>query len=1361
MWTAEAIVDPTTVDPALGGAPTIFFFSLDRIGHPFDSGHSGFIAYGNGTQWHDYASMLASRTTSSAVTSILPSFYSSSSTWPSIPVTHGSATLNGTATSPTNTGQQVAGTPASSFPATNQSTSHNPASNISTIVEAVLGSILGTVLLFLLWAGLRKDRRGIRAIPAACRQSYRSVSRVTASKKSQASHAPGQGMWTPEILQKRWLFSMAAFFCMIIVTLGILGIVSNRNNGLCNVETRLHYLWTYTPTALFTILAAIWSQVLYRTKQIQPWVSMAEDRKEASENVLLDYISDLDLLVIFKALKRGHVVVAAAVLVSLLLQLLIVLSTGLLTSQTFNNYPSETNLQLIDRFLANGSAFSPARVDIRPAALVLGLAQEDLTLPPGITRDMAYQQFAGPEDFNEGTLSTQATVDVISSHMECEVAKLLTDYGHMPKATATVLTDVNGATKSLRIFGTSHTAPSATPVSYVYGITSPSCVNASIPTLWPDTSTTARMLQVNCSNPDATAPSRGLVVLVDTLNESQGALDNSGAAIICRPFYGLRKLPVTISREPQAQISDLNTSYTSTVPGFDAWKLVEALQSSVNNGYTIFENAGKYFGAIGPDIDINWLWLALSSPQRSLNEYQDVNVMEATFKQAWATFTAQFFNLYFREPSTGTVSGTSTADQERLVLRSLSLWMTEGCLLLVCALCCFIGGFGITAVVPRDPSSIAGFATILSTGPGLQAALRDTGAASRAQLAGLLTTNAFSTRTTQLRGGFVPGFCIESEMRAVGTDYTQNWRDTLKRKKVEWIQPISTWYLYKVGMPALMLSMMVTLEVLLHQSQMRQGLTVVAGPGSYEHYYWSLLPALVMTALSWLVTIQYDTVKLFSPYSILSTGPENATATVLRRPNSGFALWYNIRRLEFAFMASGLAALASLFLTIVVSGMFSSVPALTTTPVSLTQVDWFGPPSASITQKSALQVDMVLNGNLTFPKFTNGSLALSRIEGAGLQINGTLNAAVPGIRGKMNCTLIPSDQNSIVTVGAPEPLSLLQGGAFLPASVAHDVYINLTKVGYGPCIYTGADTNIGILASGDTVEVFAPSDGYFGGLLWGVGEPQSCPWVIAAFGRTSPATATGEIEITTFTCMPYAEIVIANVTFLLPGMEIDPSTLITVDERRTTPFQHDIRKYDVNPLRGLQTNATNVATSGSHILDGFMQTLLYGSGGIPADELVGTKNANRLISASSDLFGIALAQVMDLSRIPPDTSASTPVSGTITSQSSHRLVQSPIATHILVGLIGFILLTSTFTSYGMKTRKVLPKEPSNIAALASLLVDSDFLTLFQPQDQWLSDKQLLARLEKYSFSLGWWPGAEGDVGKRRFGIDYGRAEGLK
>ena len=81
-------------------------------------------------------------------------------------------------------------------------------------------------------------------------------------------------------------------------------------------------------------MVSIWTQAEYRSKQLLPWKLLLASPKSSRDAALgIDYFSKFNIVVLFESAKRRHWSVAIAVLGTLILELAIVLSTGLLERQ--------------------------------------------------------------------------------------------------------------------------------------------------------------------------------------------------------------------------------------------------------------------------------------------------------------------------------------------------------------------------------------------------------------------------------------------------------------------------------------------------------------------------------------------------------------------------------------------------------------------------------------------------------------------------------------------------------------------------------------------------------------------------------------------------------------------------------------------------------------------------------------------------------------------------------------------------------------------------------------------------------------------------------------------------------------------
>ncbi|KAK3720453.1 hypothetical protein LTR37_003866 [Vermiconidia calcicola] len=262
--------------------------------------------------------------------------------------------------------------------------------------------------------------------------------------------------------------------------------------------------------------------------------------------------------------------------------------------------------------------------------------------------------------------------------------------------------------------------------------------------------------------------------------------------------------------------------------------------------------------------------------------------------------------------------------------------------------------------------------------------------------------------------------------------------------------------------------------------------------------------------------------------------------------------------------------------------------------------------------------------------------------------------------------------------------------------------------------------------------------------------------LVGAFGQVKGAELS---ELSAFACFPFAQKVMTTVNFALPAMQIQRPPVVEEDTAGT--FNVACLQAVGDPMDALMRQALTDVPSTSDVFDPFVGLLVLGSRGRPAQELSGDANQYRLLDIMNHFYGISVAQLLNTHRIPAASSEQPALEGQLTEPGRYRLVQSAITTHVLVCLLGAILVLTVTTTYIMKTKTVLPKNPCSIAAVASLLVDSKILDMISSVSQRRSDTELLAPFGGYLFSMGWWAGAEGEVSRRRFGIDVGTADNLR
>lgn len=111
----------------------------------------------------------------------------------------------------------------------------------------------------------------------------------------------------------------------------------------------------------------------------------------AKATLLLDYISPPNIVTLPMALKARQYPVVLAVLASLSIRALIIVSTGLFTLQDQIIEHTGTLMLATDKY--DASHFNSSFVDTRPYLNVYGIARLNQSYPSGTTNQYAFQSF--------------------------------------------------------------------------------------------------------------------------------------------------------------------------------------------------------------------------------------------------------------------------------------------------------------------------------------------------------------------------------------------------------------------------------------------------------------------------------------------------------------------------------------------------------------------------------------------------------------------------------------------------------------------------------------------------------------------------------------------------------------------------------------------------------------------------------------------------------------------------------------------------------------------------------------------------------------------------------------------------------
>lgn len=118
---------------------------------------------------------------------------------------------------------------------------------------------------------------------------------------------------------------------------------------------------------------------------------MSTGLASAKATLLLDYISPSNIVTLPTALKARQYPVVLAVLASLSIKALIIVSTGLFIVQDQIIEHTDAILLATDKY--DASHFNSSSVDTRPYLNVYGIAHFNQSYPSGTTDQYAFQSF--------------------------------------------------------------------------------------------------------------------------------------------------------------------------------------------------------------------------------------------------------------------------------------------------------------------------------------------------------------------------------------------------------------------------------------------------------------------------------------------------------------------------------------------------------------------------------------------------------------------------------------------------------------------------------------------------------------------------------------------------------------------------------------------------------------------------------------------------------------------------------------------------------------------------------------------------------------------------------------------------------
>lgn len=1213
--------------------------------------------------------------------------------------------------------------------------------------------------------------------------------------------------WNPFWSSIALLVAFSTVCAFLSAATVVLWRVSVSNHGF-PLLTANNYSWTYGPTAILTVIMSIWNQTTYACKLLEPWKQLTLGPMAPEKTVLLDYISPILPVNLWKATKFKHAPVLVAIYAGVILRIVTVASTGLLSptnlSMPFKNITLEAlttfNTDNYDLTLGSSDSLRESAINYEAYAIIA----DNLPFPDGIQPDLAFQRFRLPDNSTSNTtLSTvRATVQSFKPLIQCEEATL-------DLLNATTEPYHNGG--RLEIFAnvswpscsSSQSHPEEIDITFLF-----------MPLVRPRRQVYGGIPYAKYECDEATESSWSFVTLFD-VQYNQSAIPSAilraersnssdtwgiqimeATSVACSISYSMVPAQVTydLSRNPLAPAIDLPDDAGTPqsgpfIEGFPASDFSYRLHEGADNADFIVGNfITNGMDEFAPNTFVQMMSIVgNTTPAAFLG---DPGAMSSAASTVFTYAGVQVASTFLLAEMTGALQGEISITSARLQISPLASLTMVGGFLVVAVGAIVLVPIRARDVVTHKVGTIGSMVMVLANSQSFNALLQGYGQKKMEHIDRMLSAFTFQSLTATQPSSTSITTRLQDSVNSNPTDLSCE-------ERITWWRPIPLrpWIFTLISL--LPLAVIATLEILQHLSERTNGITSIANPDTLLVTFGTRF---VPSMLFMTVSILYDSIEfnvaVLAPFVRLKRGKTKGkpalSHTVIGRfsvESLGFSLWNRYWETAFATLAAFLGS----FLTIAGSGLYTieSVPG--PSPVTVQRVDLFDPTwsdSVSDDGGAAISLTNFAALNLSFPSWTTSELAFPELQlssGDLSQIESTseplITVRTPAVRGELQCS-ITSMEDMIVDVPQESPTDatlIVNGSTSVPSSCGEEASI----VSWSSQQYLSLSSQPWLL--GQMLDLHPGDKNFaFGEFTLPLQNDSSpgCPSLAFTFGNYTTRYLDFEgtnmdappTWFTTMSCTQLMAEIQTDVTLSIPDFTVisavpdesttkylasGPSGQTAFPWRPQLHFELEVIIWDGNTTYGGfgSPSVAQMYENPNYEVDGFFSLLLHPSNGVYPEELVGPDNHGRLVDAIQGLYRRYMAQVANTKMRVPVNGNTNPETYTATWMNTNRGVlrqdwRSKLALQILLGVM-FVCGVASYVL--IETEEVLPHDPCSIAGLASLLAGSSIC-----EDECVdSERSEGGRIrgfpwESQLLSLGWW-GLPG--GGERFGIDVGSARG--
>ncbi|KAI8625084.1 hypothetical protein F5Y19DRAFT_276775 [Xylariaceae sp. FL1651] len=1046
-------------------------------------------------------------------------------------------------------------------------------------------------------------------------------------------------MWNSVWLQTEVLVSFTVLFVSLFLVTILLYHFSETNRGLSTEDVTRQYGWRFGPTAFLTVVLSLWVQVDYSNKILTPWKELRRGPTAGDRSILLEYVSPLLLIALWRATKRRHWAVVASILGVLLIQLATIFSTGLFVLEPTVLKKDGIPVTVASAF--NGSDFhlsnSTSSIGTHPTVLYYGTRVQGLAPLPGVAIDRGlvvpdFSPIASPDTVN-GTNYT-ATVPGAETTLDCE---------YFP--------GMNGTEVELPWW-------SILAQFFVLNITTPSCnLTNIIVAEGPDHDI---YHQPNATQayegyfgdymcdpsidysyyqlPDPsniTFEHRIVMTLADLRFSPYDPMRSSPDYIyiqnltvaVCKATYNISNYEVTYMNgadgESKSMMANAVSTLSSEIPGFPPANLGAAVQSSLDQTY--FGTGGQDW-VLSKQVPTFYQILSAMNNNVSIGYFMEPQRLISSGTAAFNGIAAQLIHKYMMKPSNTTADGSVLRQENRLWVRALSVGFMSTSFALLAGLSVLLVFVRPWNVVPRDPGSIGATALILAESSTLRSLLSGLGAARSSRIHQKVCSYSFRS---VLSPGFQSTFTVDPvQHRDPIAD--QETCDPSSLQSEHWWVPASVKLWFQLIAILLPLILIAVLEVIQRRSDQNQGFVDLSANGfATTHGFSTYISAFAAFVVASMFTSMQLAVCILAPWLALHRGSATASRSLFLNLTNRLAphrIFLAVKNGSFGEVLIMIATFLAAWLPILVSGLFITIAVPTPQSVTVTQSDIFDFKINNLFYDDNLAgtiAGLIAFNGLPYPEWTYGDLAFNVLTATDSPKNimpgseVAFVAKLQATRPSLNCSVIAPgsvmakwDSTAAQYGEIPDDRVALNLTAVIPWACEHPLE-NVTTVPWfqgfalpkdGRPIYFGhasvlswySDSVVGNRAiDTDVNHPMATSYAPEAVANWVGGY--GCPSFAVTLGRGSAisklskaknfTTYDFDIDVTSIMCFQHMEVVDADVTLTLPSLGVISPDAPPVTDESTA-------KYLVNQLSNYTGRVFEFP------LNNLLLTLAYGTGNI-------------------------------------------------------------------------------------------------------------------------------------------------------------------